>query len=609
MKTYFRILSFARPYLFYAPQYFIFILLSIIFGLVNFTLFIPLLNILFDTVESSQETVLTNPEFSLSVDYLTAKFNYIFLGIIEEHGQIAALQFVCGLAVLCIVLKNIFRYLAMIVLAVVRTGVVRRMRDAVYERLIRLHAGYFVEHKKGDLVSRMTGDAQEIENSIISSFTVIFREPATIIGYFVVLFIMSFQLTAFTLLILPISAGIISYIIKKMKKHAEETQHYLGSILGTVDETITGIKVIKAFNAEDKLIQKFRYRTARYARAFKLMLFRQYSASPISETLSVSVVAGIMLYGGSLVLNEESELSASEFITYIILFSQIMSPAKAISSAFSNIQRGLVAGNRLFEVLDATLKIVDAPDAKSLVSFEKNMTFQNVSFQYEDERMVLDNISFTIPKGKTIALVGPSGGGKSTIADLVSRLYDPTQGEILIDGNNLKSFKAHSIRNLMGIVTQESILFNDSIFNNIAFGVEQTTKEAVIQAAKIANAHEFIIDCENGYETIIGDRGIKLSGGQQQRLSIARAVLKNPDILLLDEATSALDSESEKLVQDALNKLLKNRTSLVIAHRLSTIQHADEILVIQNGKIVERGKHEELLKMEGGLYQKLSLLQ
>ena len=452
-------------------------------------------------------------------------------------------------------------------------------------------------------------DVQEIENSIIDSFTVIFREPLTIVFSFVLLFLMSWQLTAFTLIILPISALIISSIVKKLKKHAAQSQQAMGSILGTVEETITGIKVIKAFNAEASQEQKFQAKTKWYSHALKLMLFRQYSASPVSETLSVTVVAGIMLYGGSLVLQKDFNLSASEFITYIIVFSQILSPAKAISTAIGNIQRGLVAGERIFEILDAKRPIQDLPNAKTLTSFEKEIVFKNVDFTFEDGRQVLKDINFIIPKGKYIALVGPSGGGKSTLSDMIPRFHNPTKGEILIDGHDLRTLKAASIRQFLGVVTQESILFNDTIFNNIAFGCNGVSEASVLQAAKIAHAHEFIIQTDNGYQTVIGDQGLKLSGGQRQRLTIARAILHNPDILILDEATSALDSESEKLVQDALQQLLIGRTSLVIAHRLSTIQHADEILVIQEGEIIERGTHQELLKIEGGLYQKLSLMQ
>lgn len=607
MQTYLRILKFAYPYRLFVPQYAVLITLSIVFGLVNFTLFIPLLDTLFNSIQTVETPV--NPAFSFGLDYFKAKFNYTFQTIIQENGQIAALRFVCIAAIISIVLKNIFRYLAMVILAIVRTGLIKNLRDQLYQKLIQMHTGYFKNNKKGDLMSRLMSDVQEIENSVVNTFTVIFREPFTIIFSFVLLFMMSWQLTAFTLIILPISALIISTIVKKLKKHAAQSQQALGSILGTVEETITGIKVIKAFNAEGNQQQKFQAKTTWYSDALKQMLFRQYSASPVSETLSVTVVAGIMLYGGSLVLQDDFDLSASEFITYIIVFSQILSPAKAISSAIGNIQRGLVAGERIFEILDAEHPIRDNKNAKVLTSFEKEIEFKNVEFTFEDGKQVLNNINFKIPKGKYIALVGPSGGGKSTLSDMIPRFHNPTKGAILLDGHDLRDLQAASIRQFLGVVTQESILFNDTIYNNITFGCEKVSEEAVLQAAKIAHAHEFIIETENGYQTHIGDQGLKLSGGQRQRLTIARAILHNPEILILDEATSALDSESEKLVQDALQQLLKGRTSLVIAHRLSTIQHADEILVIQQGEIIERGTHEELLKIEGGLYQKLSLMQ
>lgn len=607
MQTYLRILKFARPYRFFVPQYAVLITLSIVFGLVNFTLFIPLLDTLFNSVE--KVTVPENPAFSFGLDYFKAKFNYFFQTIVQENGQIAALRFVCIAAVISIVLKNVFRYLAMMILAIVRTGVIKNLRDTLYQKLIQMHTAYFKNKQKGDLMSRLMSDVQEIENSIIDSFTVIFREPLTIIFSFVLLFLMSWQLTAFTLIILPISALIISTIVKKLKKHAAQSQQAMGSILGTVEETITGIKVIKAFNAEDSQQQKFQAKTTWYSTALKRMLFRQYSASPVSETLSVTVVAGIMLYGGSLVLQDDFDLSASEFITYIIVFSQILSPAKAISTAIGNIQRGLVAGERIFEILDAERPIQDLPNAKTLTSFEKEIVFKNVDFTFEDGKQVLKNINFKIPKGKYIALVGPSGGGKSTLSDMIPRFHNPTSGSISIDGYDLKNLNAASIRQFLGVVTQESILFNDTIYNNIAFGCNDVSEASILQAAKTANAHEFIAETQNGYQTVIGDQGLKLSGGQRQRLTIARAILHNPEILILDEATSALDSESEKLVQDALQELLKGRTSLVIAHRLSTIQHADEILVIQQGEIIERGTHEALLRIEGGLYQKLSLMQ
>lgn len=608
MKTYLAILQFARPYLSLAPLYFVCVLLSVLFGLFNFTLFIPLLNILFGVVEVP-ETLPEAPPFRLSVEFVLGWFDHLFLSVVQAEGKVRALQFVCALAVGCVLLKNLFRYLATVQLGVVRVGVVRRIRERVFEHLTRLHTGYFKEQRRGDLISRLTNDVQEIENSVVSSFTVVFREPATILGYFAALFYMSVQLTAFTLVVLPLSAWVISSLIKRLKRHAREVQEALGDLTGTVEETITGIKIIKAFNAEGFQRRRFFRQTRAYARALFSMLLRQYAASPLSETLSVTVVAGILLYGGTLVLRAESPLNASEFITYIVLFSQILSPAKAVSTAFSNIQRGLAAGERVLELLQQQPEIANAPQARPVERLERGIEFQGVHFGYEPGQEVLRGVSFTLPKGKLVALVGPSGGGKTTIADLLARFYDPWKGRILLDGVDLREVELFSFRKLVGIVTQEPVLFHDTIYNNIAFGRQDATPEEVVQAARIANAHDFILEFERGYDTVIGDQGLRLSGGQRQRITIARAVLHNPQVLILDEATSALDADSERQVQEALQHLLQGRTSLVIAHRLSTVQHADEILVVVDGRIVERGTHQDLLNKSNGIYRRLQLIQ
>lgn len=608
MKTYLRILSYARPFGKFVPTYIGYTLLSIIFGLINFTLLKPLFDVIFEQVApESLERFRDLPRFQFTLEYFTGLFNHYFLKIQDDYGKVGTLAFVCIVIVFSVFLSNLFTYLSGVVLAKVRAKVIKGMRTNIFNRVSGLHLSYFSNERKGDLMSKMTNDVQEVENTIVQSLRVVFREPATIILYFAVLFFMSVKLTLFTILLIPISGAIIGGITRRLKKKAIESQQSLGRIVNILDETLGGMRVIKAFNAESFMFGKFDQETDNYAAVNVNMARKNELASPISQFLGVTVVAGILVYGGSLVLSGNSSLSASDFITYIIIFTQVLNPAKEISRAVSSIQRGIASAERIFEVVDTQPAISSPANPQTLTGFKHEIEFRNVDFSY-GEKMVLKGINFKLEKGKTIALVGPSGGGKSTLADLVPRFYDPTHGEILIDGINLKSLDLASLRKYMGIVTQESILFNDTVFNNIAFGLEGVTEMQVIEAAKIANAHEFIEKMENGYQTNIGERGSKLSGGQRQRLSIARAVLKNPPILILDEATSALDSESEKLVQEALTQLMKNRTTLVIAHRLSTIQHADEILVIDQGKITQRGTHNELLQKEG-LYQKLSSIQ
>jgi ATP-binding cassette, subfamily B, bacterial MsbA len=608
MKTYLRILSYARPFGRFVPIYILYAFLAIVFGLLNFTLLKPLFDVIFEQVEpEAMERFRTMPSFSFSVDYFTSLFNHRFLMVSEEYGKFGTLIFVCIIIVGSVFLSNLFTYLSGVVLAKVRAVVIKEMRMDIFSQVNALHIGYFSNERKGDLMSKMTNDVQEVENTIVQSLRVVFREPVTILLYFAVLFFMSVKLTLFTILIIPISGAIIGGITKRLKKKAVQSQQSLGRIVNILDETIGGMRVIKAFNGEQFVGEKFDRETAYYSQVNVSMAKKNELASPISQFLGVSVVAGILVYGGSLVLSGESDLSASDFITYIIIFTQVLNPAKEISRAMSSIQRGIASAERIFEVIDTPSQIKSPDHPKPLSGFSQSIDFKKVSFAYEDQ-LVLKNIDFSLKKGKTIALVGPSGGGKSTLADLVPRFYDPSAGQILLDDTDLREFSTQDLRNLMGIVTQESILFNDTVFNNIAFGIKGATEAQVIEAAKIANAHGFISQLEKGYETNIGDRGSKLSGGQRQRLSIARAVLKNPPILILDEATSALDSESESLVQEALTKLMSNRTTLVIAHRLSTIQHADEILVIERGEIVQRGTHSELLIVEG-LYQKLSSIQ
>lgn len=609
MKTYLRLLSYARPIGKFALPFCIFSFLSIVFGIINFTLLIPVLNVLFGTVSSDEaKTMMSKPDFTFGINYFVRLFNYYFSLFILQNGKMGALKFVCGIIVASVFLSNIFKYLTVRILEGLRAYTVANLRESVFSKALTLHLGYFSNERKGNIISRLTSDVQEVEYSIANSFTVAFREPVTLIGYFVALFMLSAKLTLFTLLVIPVSGLVIAGIVKRLRKSAREGQESLSRLLSILDETFGGMRVVMAFNAADYLKEKFNLESRRYKQIILSIAKKRELSSPFSEFTGVFVVVGILLYGGSLVLSNQSELNAAQFITYIAIFSQVLRPAKEISNAFSNIQRGLAAGERIFTIVDTDSAIQNKPSAVSISSFRENIEFRNVWFAYEKDNWILKNINITIPKGSTVALVGPSGGGKSTFADMIPRFYDPSKGQILIDGNDLRDCQIESIRRQMGIVTQESILFNDTIYNNITFGRE-ASQEEVITAAKIANAHNFIIDTADGYQTMIGDRGTKLSGGQRQRLSIARAILKNPPILILDEATSALDTESEKLVQEALINLMKNRTSIVIAHRLSTIQNADRILVIQNGEIVEQGNHDYLLGKENGVYKRLSLMQ
>lgn len=606
MKTYFRLLSYAVSIRKYVFPYFGFSLLASLFGILNFTLLIPLLNVLFNQAGESNIHVYRNlPDFSFSPGYFSFLFNHYFYGSLENYGRLGALKYACAAIMVSVFLANIFRYFSQRVLKTVEADMIASLRQAVFQRAIRLDLSYFTEQKKGNLMSRLTTDVQEVENSIGRAFTATFKEIFSLIMFFVFLASMSVKLTLFSLLILPLSGGVIATITRRLRRAAGEVQQHLSGLISLLDETFGAMRVVKAFRAERLMDDRFQEGNSKYRHALLRMVFRQELTSPVSESLGVMVVTGILLYGGSLVIAGEGELSASTFIAFIATFSQVMRPAKAIADAFSGIQRGIASADRIIEILDTDSEIQVQEPVMTLSQFQDKIVFDSVGFDYIAERSVLNKISFEIPKGQTIALVGPSGGGKSTLADLLPRFYDVKEGAIRVDGIDIKHIPLDDLRGLMGIVTQESVLFNDTILNNIAFGTDATL-EQVIEAAKIANAHEFIEKSADGYQTVIGDRGSKLSGGQRQRLSIARAVLRNPPILILDEATSALDNESEKLVQAALGNLMKNRTVLVIAHRLSTIQHADKILVIQQGHIVESGTHHELIGIPGGVYAKLT---
>lgn len=587
-------------------SYAFFVLLSVVFSAINITLLIPLLEILFLS-EGTPEVVKHPGDFRLSIEYGTSLFDYYFTDIILNKGKRDALLFVCLTVFASVLFTNIFRYVSAMIMARIRLDILKYLRVDIYGKITAMHLGYFTDQRKGDLMSRVTNDVQEVEVSILNSPKTLFREPVTIIVYFIFLFYISFNLTIFTLIILPVAGGAMAEIVRRLKKRAVQSQESLGRILNILDETLGGMRIIKAFTAENYVQKKVDVETDYYRHVNLSYSKKKELASPVSEFLGISIFLIILFYGGSLVLNETSELTPEEFLAYLALFSQIISPAKAFSQGLSGVQKGIVSADRIFSVVDSTPAIVDSPLVVELKEFTESIEFKNVGFAYHEE-MVLRNINISIRKGETVALVGQSGGGKSTLADLLPRFYDPTEGEILLDGKPLPKYTIQSLRKHLGIVTQESILFNDTVFNNIAFGMENAEMAEVEQAARVANAHAFISELPEGYETNIGERGMKLSGGQRQRLSIARAVMKNPPILILDEATSALDSESERLVQDALSRLMENRTSLVIAHRLSTIQHADRIVVIQDGKIIEQGTHSELLAADG-TYKKLSSMQ
>ncbi len=601
MKTYFRLLSFAKPIEKFAIPYVIATILSVIFNTLNLALLAPLLNTLFN---KNTQHIVAKPESWLSV---IDTFNYYAYRATVEYGINGALKFVCITIVVSVFLSNLFRYLSQRIMENLRIHTLLNLRKAVFNNVMDLHLSYFNNERKGDIISKVASDVQVVQFSVTGTLQVVFKEPFQLIAYIVMLFLISYKLTLFSLLVIPVSAFIISRIVKSLKQQATASQQSYGHMISYLDEALSGIKIIKAFNATAFIKQKFSTENNNYSRIIRSMARRQQMASPVSEFLGVSMVAGIVLYGGSLIIAGTSSLKAADFIVYIALFSQVMRPAKAISDAFSNIHSGIAAGERVLELIDEKPKITDAPDAVFIDTFSDSIRLENVSFAYQ-EKEVLKEVSLIIPKGKNIALVGPSGGGKSTLMDLLPRFIEPTGGRILIDGKDIQHVKTDSLRALMGIVNQESILFNDTIFNNIAFAKPNATQAEVEAAARIANAHEFILNTENGYQTNIGDRGSKLSGGQKQRISIARAVLSNPPIMFLDEATSALDTESEKLVQNALNNLTKNRTSLIIAHRLSTIQNADEIVVLENGKIIEQGNHQQLIN-KNGLYKRLIDMQ
>ncbi len=563
----------------------------------------PFLQLLFN----KENLVNVEPNFTLSANGVLIYFKYFLSQLIIKYGEIYALATICGIIIVSVFLKNLFTYLSFRVLAPMRNYVMTKLRADLYGKILELPIGFFTEQRKGDIISRMSNDANEVEWSVMSTLEGLIKDPLNILIILVMLVLLSPVLSLFLLVLLPLTGFIIGRLSRSLKKQSTESQEKLGTLMSILDETLGGLRVIKAFNAEKILQSKFIGNNNALNHIRNKMNFRKDLASPMSEFMGVLVLSCILWFGGKLVLDGQMGLKAESFITYIVFFTQIINPAKSLSGSFYSAQRGSAAIQRIEEVLQAPVTVTDNPGAKKLESFQHSIEFRNVSFMYEDVT-ILKNINLKIEKGKTIALVGSSGAGKSTLADLVPRFHDVSSGELLIDGVNIKEYTLHSVRNQMGIVTQEPILFNDSIANNIALGMDQVNQPDIEQAARVANAYDFIQHKEEGFETNIGDRGSKLSGGERQRVTIARAVLKNPPILILDEATSSLDTESERLVQDAINNMMQQRTSIVIAHRLSTIRNADEIIVLQKGEIAERGTHDELLA-KGGIYRKLVEMQ
>ena len=594
-----RLIPYALPYKKYAVLNIISNVFYALFSTMSFLALIPMLNIMFDndTVKITTKPILKEYNglfeyFDVKKEYYSDLSNYYATTNSIEFGEMNTLSYMVIGIMITFLLKNIFSYLAMYFIAYLRNGVLKDLRNDVYKKTIDLPISYFSEKKKGDIMARILGDVNGIQNSFLSVLELLVREPLTILFTIIAMFTISAKLTAFVFVFIPVSGYFISLIGKTLKKHSTKVQAEQGKFLSILEETLTGLKIIKGFNGEKTFNNKFNNSTTNFYNYSNTLAHRQNLASPTSEFLGIAVITGLLWYGGQMVLVDKV-LNAGAFLGYMGLAYNILTPAKLISRASYSVKRGDAAAQRVLEILDTSNPLKDKENAIIKQGFDSEIKFENISFKYEDD-YVLKNFSLTIPKGKTIALVGQSGSGKSTIANLITRFYDVNKGKITIDGIDVRDFTKHSLREQMGLVTQDAILFHDTIANNIAFG-KDVSEEEIIKAAKIANAHNFIMEQPNGYQTSIGDSGNKLSGGQKQRISIARAVLKNPPIMILDEATSALDTESEKAVQDALENLMKNRTSIVIAHRLSTIQNADLIVVMKKGEIVEQGTHKELI--------------
>ena len=580
-------------------------MLYALFNTLTFGLIIPILNTMFDD-GFTPEYVEKLPPLRFNGDYVNDLFNFAYSHLFNTYDPRNVLMLLAIVAIVISFLSNLFRYLGSWTIETMRARTLQRMRNEMFSRVMDMNVGYFSEQRKGDIISKITSDIGVVQFCITNTLQVSFREPFLIVGYVIMMVAISWELSIFSILFLPVVALLIGSIVKRLRHPARTNQQRMGEMVSTLEESLAGIKVIKSYNATQYVKKKYYEISADLARLTLSMARRQQLASPMSEFLGITAVGVILVFGGSLVA--KGSLDPGGFIAFVAIFSQITRPVRTFIDQFANINQGIAAGERIFSVIDSRPEVEDKPDARTLTGLKRKIEFRDVHFSYDGTREVIDGFSFEILRGQTVALVGPSGGGKSTLSELIPRFYDPTRGEILIDGISLRDYTQESLRAHMSVVAQDTVLFNDTIENNIAMGKPGATHEEVVEAARIANADSFIRECAEGYDTNIGDRGVKLSGGQRQRLSIARAVLKNPDILILDEATSALDTESEKLVQEALNKLLVGRTSVVIAHRLSTIHNADRIIVFDHGRIAEEGTHNELME-RGGIYAKLIEMQ